>query len=384
MVNSEFVPWDPANLYNYATPSYFQRPDKRYSLGAFAHYDISEHVTAYTQLMFMNDQTVAQFAPAGLFYDFAVDIRCDNPLLTAQEVTAMGCTAPTDVFSPYIGRRNVEGGPRRADNKHDNYRGVFGFKGDINSAWRYDVSYQYAEVDNNIRNSNYVNTANIANALDVVNDPTLGVVCQSVVDGSDPSCVPWNIFQTGGVTAAATKYIGASYYETSNTDQTVLTGYAQGNLGEYGVKSPWAESGIDIVDRRGAASGESRLQPGRRVPGGRHRGTRRGARAGQRRIHGEGRLRRGEHSDRSGRSLHPGSDAWTWAIAIPTTRPTSVPIRTSTREPGPSTTTQIPRQLSARRARPQHRRVVRPGHRQPVRDGERSVSQDLRSGRAQA
>ncbi len=123
-------------------------------------------------------------------------------MLTAQQVGAMGCTAPTDAFPTYIGRRNVEGGPRRADIKHDNYRGVFGFKGDIDSAWRYDVSYQYAEVDNNIRNSNYINTANIGKALNVVNDPTLGVVCQSVVDGTDPSCVPWNIFQTGGVTPA--------------------------------------------------------------------------------------------------------------------------------------------------------------------------------------
>ncbi len=247
MVNSEFVPASAANLYNYATPSYFQRPDKRYTLGAFAHYDVTEQVTAYTQLMFMNDQTVAQFAPAGMFFDFAVDISCGNPLLTPQEVTAMGCTSPADVFSPYIGRRNVEGGPRRADIKHDNYRGVFGLKGNVNDAWRYDVSYQYAEVDNSIRNTNYTNTANIAKALNVVNDPTLGIVCQSVVDGTDPSCVPYNIFQTGGVTPEALQYIATTYNETSTTDQTVVTGYVQGNLGEYGVKLPWADAGIDVV-----------------------------------------------------------------------------------------------------------------------------------------
>ncbi len=27
----------------------------------------------------------------------------------------------------------------------------------------------------------------------------------------------------------------------------MLTGYVQGDLGEYGIKLPWAESGIDIV-----------------------------------------------------------------------------------------------------------------------------------------
>ncbi len=370
------MPWDPASLFNFASPSYFQRPDKRYTLGAFAHYDISDQVTAYTQLMFMNDQTVAQFAPAGLFYDFAVDIRCDNPLLTPQEVGAMGCTAPTDVFSPYIGRRNVEGGPRRGDIKHDNYRGVFGFKGDIDPVWRYDVSYQYAEVDNNIRNSNYTNTANIANALDVVNDPTLGIVCQSVVDGSDPTCVPWNIFQTGGVTQAATDYIAASYYETSSTDQTVLTGYVQGDLGQYGVKSPWAESGIDIVI--GAERRQENLDynPDDAAQRGDIGGLAAPLVPVKRRIHGEGRLRRSEHSGRSRHAFRSGPDVGSGLSLFRLHdghRYRHLQVRRNLDHRQPTETT---RQLPARGTRSQHRRAVRSGHRQPVRDGERSVPQE--------
>jgi iron complex outermembrane recepter protein len=244
----EFVDFSIDSLYNYAPPSYFQRPDERYTMGAFAHYELSEHATAYTQLMYMDDQTVAQFAPAGLFYDFGVDISCNNPLLSAQQVTAMGCAAPTDVIDGvYIGRRNVEGGPRAADINHSSFRGVFGLNGDINEAWSYDVSYQYAEVDMSVRNSNYVDTAKIANALDVVPDGAGGAECQSVADGSDPNCVPWNIWETGGVTPAALNYLGVSYYEQGKTDQTVVTGFVQGDLGVYGVKLPWAESGIDVV-----------------------------------------------------------------------------------------------------------------------------------------
>jgi outer membrane receptor protein involved in Fe transport len=245
---TDFVEWDEANLYNYAPPSYFQRPDKRYTMGAFAHYDVTEQVTAYTQLMWMDDQTVAQFAPAGLFYDPVIDINCDNPLLSAQQTTAMGCASPDDVIDGvFIGRRNVEGGPRFADFNTSSYRGVFGFRGNINDAWRYDVSYQYAEVDLDIRNGNYVDTAKMVNSLNVVSDGAGGAVCQSVVDGSDPDCVPWNIWQTGGVTPEALAYLQASYYETGKTDQTVMTGYVQGNLGEYGVKLPWADNGIDVV-----------------------------------------------------------------------------------------------------------------------------------------
>jgi len=248
----QFVDFSNDSLFNFAPPSYFQRPDERYTLGSFAHYDLSEQATVYTQLMYMDDQTVAQFAPAGLFYDFPVDIGCDNPLLSGQQVSAMGCAAPTDVIDGvFIGRRNVEGGPRFADINHSSFRGVFGLAGDINDAWRYDVSYQYAEVDMSVRNSNYVDTAKIAKALDVVADPTPGAggapICQSALDGSDPNCVPWNIWEAGGVTPAAVNYLGVSYYEQGKTDQTVATGYVQGNLGEYGVKLPWADNGIDVA-----------------------------------------------------------------------------------------------------------------------------------------
>jgi iron complex outermembrane receptor protein len=247
VIGTDFVPWSDTRLFNFAPPSYFQRPDKRYTMGAFAHYDVSDHVTAYTQLMWMDDQTTAQFAPAGLFYSFGVDIHCDNPELSAQQQTAIGCTAPTDVQSNvFIGRRNIEGGPRFGDFTTETFRGVFGFKGDINEAWRYDASYQSAQVDLHIRNGNYVNNAKIAYALQVV-DVNGVPTCQAVVDGTDPKCVPWNIFKTGGVTPAATQYIAASFYETGSDDQTVLTGYVAGKLGEYGIKLPWAESGIDVV-----------------------------------------------------------------------------------------------------------------------------------------
>jgi outer membrane receptor protein involved in Fe transport len=247
---TNFVNFDLSSLYNFAPPSYFQRPDKRYTMGGFAHYDVNEHVTAYTELMWMDDQTTAQFAPAGLFYDFGVNIACNNPELSAQQVTAMGCASPADVIQGvYIGRRNVEGGPRFGDFNTQTYRGVFGFKGQINDAWRYDASYQYGEVDMHIRNGNYVSTAKIAKALDVSPDPAnpTQAICNSVLDGTDPSCVPWNIFSTGGVTQAAVNYISASYYETGSDDQTVFTAYVQGDLGQYGVKSPWAEHGIDVV-----------------------------------------------------------------------------------------------------------------------------------------
>jgi outer membrane receptor protein involved in Fe transport len=229
--------------FNFAPPSYYQRPDERVTLGALAHYQLSDFAEVYTQLMFMDNRTVAQFAPAGMFFDSGISIPCSNPNLSAQQYATMGCTSPTDVIGAYIGRRNVEGGPRFGDLRHTTYRGVVGLRGDINEAWRYDVSGQYSEVDMRNRNGNYADVALMQNALNV----DANGECQVFNDGSDTNCVPWNIFQTGGVTQAAVDYFAQQFFERGTTDQRLATGYVQGSLGEYGVKLPWAESGIDVV-----------------------------------------------------------------------------------------------------------------------------------------
>ena len=73
----QFVPG--TVLFNFAPPSYYQRPDERVTLGALGHYELSEHADVYTQLMFMDNRTVAQFAPAGMFFDSGITIPCRQP-----------------------------------------------------------------------------------------------------------------------------------------------------------------------------------------------------------------------------------------------------------------------------------------------------------------
>jgi outer membrane receptor protein involved in Fe transport len=246
---NEFVPWD-YRTYNYGPLNYFQRPDERYTLGALAHYAINEHVEAYTQLMFMDDQTVTQIAPSGSYFQTST-LSCGNPLLSQQQFDVL-CGAyglgPEDEQIAYIGRRNVEGGPRQEDIQHTSFRGVFGLRGDINETWRYDLYGQYAEVD--LKSTYYEDIlgTNMNRALDVVSDPDSGEpVCRSALSGADPTCVPWNIFEEGGVTQAALDYISAPVFFRGTTDQTVVSGYLAANLADYGLVSPFAETGIDII-----------------------------------------------------------------------------------------------------------------------------------------
>ena len=51
--------------YNFGPLNHYQRPERRYSLGAMGHYEFGEHADVYTQLMFTDYESVAQVAPGG-------------------------------------------------------------------------------------------------------------------------------------------------------------------------------------------------------------------------------------------------------------------------------------------------------------------------------
>ena len=245
----QFVPRQ-GETFNYGPLNYYQRPDEQYSFGAFGHYAVSDTVEAYTELMYMDDHTVSQIAPSGAFF-VTTSLSCGNPLMSAQQFeTVCGSIGLTrdDVRRPfYIGRRNVEGGNRQQDLRHTTYRGVLGFRGEFNEAWNFDVSFLRSEVSMENTYLNDLGTTKIRRALDAVRNDSGEVVCRSVVDGSDPNCIPWNIFREGGVTQAALDYIVLPLFARGTTDQTVTTAYVAGDLGAYGVRSPAADTAVAVV-----------------------------------------------------------------------------------------------------------------------------------------
>ncbi len=246
-------------LYNYAPLNYFQRPDDRYTGGAFAHYDINDHARAYIEFQFMDDRTYAQIAPSGAFTgaglattngipNGAWSINCNNPYLSGAEYTAFGCTSPASFVNVTFGRRNVEGGDRTDDLGHTSYREVAGVKGDINDVWSYDTYFQNGITRFSEEYSNDVSKLHMANALQAVKNPATGQIeCLANLTGNNaPGCVPWNIFQPGGVTPAATAYIGVPGEQKGFTQELVWEGDVTGDLGKWGVQLPMAKSGLGI------------------------------------------------------------------------------------------------------------------------------------------
>jgi outer membrane receptor protein involved in Fe transport len=275
------------NLYNFAPLNHFQRPDERYTAGVFADYEISPAIKPYLEFMFMDDHSLAQIAPSGDFGN-TLTINCDNPLMSPAQ-RAVICashnlitgylgnfplvdssdgnglgTAPidfanTDPNSPgstyqrayfQLLRRNTEGGGRLADLTHTSYRGVLGSKGDLGSAWSYDAYYQYGRTNYSLVYKNEFSLARLTRALDVVSDtrpgPGFGLpVCRSVLDNSDPTCVPYDVFGAAP-SAAAANYLNVFGVIQGRTSEQVAHLDFTGSLGEYGVKFPWADDGVGI------------------------------------------------------------------------------------------------------------------------------------------
>lgn len=283
--------------FNFGPLNYFQRPDERYTAGIFADYEISDAVKPYMEFMFMDDRTVAQIAPSGNFGNTTA-INCDNPLLGAAQRAAL-CnsanllvsplpgnafivtgnvaaenaarrarnigepllpTTPFNFIDPLTGntynrgfaqilRRNVEGGGRQDDLQHVSYRAVIGVKGDLSPAWSYDAFYQYGRNNYAQTYLNDFSVTRLGRALDVVTGPGGTPVCRSTLDGSDTNCVPWDIFSPGTVapSADAVAYLSTPGFSRGVVQQQVANAFLSGSLGEYGVKTPWSDQGVDLV-----------------------------------------------------------------------------------------------------------------------------------------
>lgn len=260
---NEFVARDfVSDTFNYNPYNHYQRPNERYSFGAFGNYDINEYMNAYAELMFMDNRTNSQIAPSGVFgYGVAGGrggINCDNPFLSAQQVDFI-CTQRGFSGSDIAGldeilflRRNVEGGNRNNDIRHTTYRGVLGLTGSLgDTPWGYDVSMVYA---NNHRSEIYNNDLSISKmsaALYAVDDGSGNIVCAINADADpnndDPACAPYDIFSGAGPSEAALNYIVNPLFRDGDVTQTVVTAKMFADLGDYGWVAPWAESGVKIA-----------------------------------------------------------------------------------------------------------------------------------------
>lgn len=247
------------DAYNYGALSYLQRQQERWTAGAFFSYDLNPNVSAYAETMYARNTSKAQFGPSGEFAYADVVVGCNNAEFTAAEL-ALFCdpatvalnnqkypTNPPGTVTLTLARRSVESGGRIDNFTNDSIRQVLGTKGKLNDAWTYDV-YGQVSINTTIdQEDGYLNTQRISNALYIVPGPGGVPTCESVVNGTDPTCAPWDIFNAhGGVSAASLNYlVGPASYQVISKEY-IGDASATGDFGKYGVKLPSAASGLQV------------------------------------------------------------------------------------------------------------------------------------------
>ena len=234
-------------VFNYGPYNHLQRPDVKWSAGAFANYEINDYFDVYGEVMFMDDYSEAQIAPTGNFGRTTV-INCDNPMLSDQQRDLV-CTSlgygPTDLANVTILRRNFEGNPRTDLFRHTSWRMVAGVRGDINDYWSYDLYGLYAEVSSPQGYANDFHEDRILEALLITENPETGE--WECAPGASEGCVPWNIFREGGVTEEALNFLYVDAYLLSGAKTQMVNGTLFGDLEGWGLTLPTASEGIQVA-----------------------------------------------------------------------------------------------------------------------------------------
>ncbi len=218
-------------LYNYAPINHYQRPDERYTAGAFFNLEISPSFRPFMDIMFANTNTSVQIAESGTFFANTLTFDCTDALIGSLCADiGLDPTGPVDL---YVGKRNVEGGPRVSIIDSTSYRVAFGSEGELGSNWAYNVSFLTSANSSSETSQNDFISSNLGDALLACADPTLV---------NTTAC--YNVWVPGGVTAASAAAAAGTGMQAGRTELIQLGGYV---TGDTGFAFPGADENISLV-----------------------------------------------------------------------------------------------------------------------------------------
>ncbi len=225
---------------------------KRYTGNLLAHFDVSDALQPFVEAKFVRVDALQQGQPSFFqgsfpgFFGGGRGIRCDNPYLTAQDITALQsigrCAGgPASAETIPLARFNVDFGGREEGIRRDTYRLVGGIQGDFNGTWHYEISANYGHLKSTQAEHNDLqlfdlngNRAGFLLATDVVRNGAGQIVCRiNAVTITDPACVPINVFGYGQPSAAALSYVNTTSHVYSSASELDLLGFVSGDSGKW-------------------------------------------------------------------------------------------------------------------------------------------------------
>jgi len=235
----------------------FQRPFNRVNAGGFLTAQINDHIELYSNVLWYRDKSYN--TQLNRTYSYSVygstpyQVNCDNPFLSASQAQTL-CGANAGVagqYAPLDVRYRFDSMPLvRQEFVNTGYRVVAGLRGRVlDDVWSYDVAGMLSRAQLDTIDVPFAKFDNVNRSLDVVNvngRPT----CRSVVNGTDPNCVPFNAFSPFNRDPALNNYLygGATGGISTRIPRLLqFVGTVSGDLGKYGIASPLAEQGIAIA-----------------------------------------------------------------------------------------------------------------------------------------
>ena len=232
----------------------YQREFKRWNAGGFANWEISPNVELYGSGIWFRDKSSNRFPTRVFSYSVfggqPYQVNCDNPFLSASQATTLcGAAAGTSTLVPLEVRYRFNDAPYILDTyTNSGIRGTGGVRGNLGDAWTYDVGGVFARnkqvwQSGSLHSFDRVNRA--LNVVDVNGTPT----CVSVVNGTDPGCVPFDAFSANNNDQALVDYI----YNVPDGHSTNISrlydaqANITGDLGKYGINAPFAEDGVAVA-----------------------------------------------------------------------------------------------------------------------------------------
>ena len=146
-----YEPYNPA-LHNFNSNPFLNAvsPIERVSTAVFAHYDLTDDITAFGEFLYTHRKS-EQIATPGTLRNLA--ISATNP------------TNPTGQNLVLVQRRLGEPGPRIFFQETDVYQGTLGFRGTFGKGWDWEVAGAYGRNEGKDGMTNIANLANVRNTV---------------------------------------------------------------------------------------------------------------------------------------------------------------------------------------------------------------------------
>ena len=267
-------------------------PVKRYLFAARGNYALSDDINFFFEGTYNKTSSARQIEPFPLqsggangIYPGAGRMPIENylpgtntivanPFVPAEILAAASDLDGDGLRDVGFTRRLVEFGPREGSTERDFYRFVVGFDGGLfDDRFRWDISYNYGQVNENQVSNGQVNVVNFRDALAAraeVGDENGNGIFNEVIcidpEARTNGCVAANIFGAGNISQGAVNYIQAQGTFQTGIKQQVVQANLSGSLfelpagpvgvavgGEYRKESSFSDN--DALTNQGLNAG---------------------------------------------------------------------------------------------------------------------------------